>query len=866
MSLNSKTRRRNRPLDSAVSGTASVDAVQADRSEADIAEADIAEADIAEVDIAEVDISPTNIIDTSENIYESAHVVSPPSKAEDRRRLWWTTPHVSTLQPTLNADTDRRSRVSICFTLSLEGLILAVNRLGAERLGYTVGQLVGSPLIEVLHPGDRYTIQNYFVQLAALAAQMPDCPAAPEFRYLCQTGEVLEGEATAQLLYGEAASPTLVLIGTPSSSAERERQPSEPLAEEQSRRLMVQVTAELTHQLQRSPDSNQLLAMAVTQIRQQLQADRVLIYRTYGNSTGTVLAEAILDERVSALGRSLSDNIFLKEDYQAYALGRVEAIADINQILLPGEVRTSLQQFGVRAMVVVPIVRQETLWGLFVVHQHEPRQWQPWEIDLTSHLANQLATLVYQSELCGYVQHLNVDLSRQIQRQTAQLELAFEFEATLKRITDKVRDSLDEDQILQVAVQELATCMGISSCNAALYDLDAGTTTVRYEYTTFLSPYQGRTAKLADFAEIYDQLLQGQWLQFCSMTPNPVRGYVSTLVTPIVDDQDVLGDLWLVNHKYHAFSEQDIRMAQQVANQCAIAIRQARLYQASRSQIKELERLNQLKDDFLSTVSHELRTPMSNIKMAIQMLEIFLAQSGALEPEMSRVPRYFKILRDESQREINLINDLLDLSRLNAGTEELTVSAIDLKGWLGSVSHPFEERARNHQQRLELSIPPNLPELITDSSKLQRIITELLTNACKYTPAGELIHLAVEVRSEVENSGIQASSKSSGKRSKKIVQRQPDVSGLLLSAPFSPHFVQIHIINTGVTISPSEGDRIFEKFYRIPNHDPWQYGGIGLGLALVKKIVAQIQGRIYLENQVGQTCFTLELPLQPRME
>ncbi len=852
MSLNSKTRRRNRPLHSAVSTTSSVDAVQADLSKAAL---------------SETDSSPAGVTDASENICESAHVVSPPSESADRHRLRWTTPHVSALQPTLNAGNEQRSQVSICFTLNLEGLILAANRLGAERLGYTVDTLVGSPLVELLHPSDRYTIQTYLVQLTAqLAAQMPDCPAAPEFRYLCQTGEVLEVQATAQLLYGEDASPTLVLIGTPSSSPDKERQSSEPLVEEQSRRLMVQFTAELTHQLQRSPDSNHLLTTAVTQIRQQLQADRVLVYRTYDNGTGTVLAEAVLGKRVSVLGRSLSDNIFLKEDYQVYALGRVQAIADIDQIPIPGEVRTTLQQFGVRAMVVVPIVRQETLWGLFVVHQHEPRYWQPWEIDLTSHLANQLATLVYQSELCGHVQHLNADLSRQIQRQTAQLNLAFEFEATLKRITDKVRDSLDEDQILQVAVQELATVIGVSSCNAALYDLDEGTTTVRYEYTTFLSPYQGRTSKLADFTEIYDQLLQGQWLQFCSMTPNPVRGYVSTLVTPIVDDQGVLGDLWLVNHKYYAFSEQDIRMAQQVANQCAIAIRQARLYQASRSQIKELEKLNQLKDDFLSTVSHELRTPMSNIKMAIQMLEIFLTQSGALETETSRVPRYFKILRDESQREINLINDLLDLSRLNAGAEEISMSAIDLKSWLWSVSHPFEERARNHQQRLELSIPPNLPKLITDSSKLQRIITELLTNACKYTPAGEQIQLAVESRLETENHVIQEGLPAGTKSKQKTVTWKPDVPGSLLSTSFTPHVVQIRIINTGVVISPSEGDRVFEKFYRIPNHDPWQYGGIGLGLALVKKLVAQIQGKIHLESQAGQTCFTLELPGQPQVE
>jgi GAF domain. len=234
--------------------------------------------------------------------------------------------------------------------------------------------------------------------------------------------------------------------------------------------------------------------------------------------------------------------------------------------------------------------------------------WQPWETHLITQLAGQLDLAIAQSELYQQVQRLNVDLERQIQARTAELRLASNFEATLKRITDKVRDSLDEDQILQTAVQELAIATEISCCNAALYDLEEGTSTVRYEYTTTVSPYQGRTAELAAFPEIYGPLLSGQSLQFCSLVPNPVRGRVSMLATPIMDDQGVLGDLWMINHAFYAFGEQDLRMAQQVANQCAIALRQARLFQAAQAQVRELEKLNQLKDDFLSTVSHELRT------------------------------------------------------------------------------------------------------------------------------------------------------------------------------------------------------------------------------------------------------------------
>jgi signal transduction histidine kinase len=115
-------------------------------------------------------------------------------------------------------------------------------------------------------------------------------------------------------------------------------------------------------------------------------------------------------------------------------------------------------------------------------------------------------------------------------------------------------------------------------------------------------------------------------------------------------------------------------LVKQVCNQCAIAIRQARLYEAAQIQVQELDRLNRLKDDFLSTVSHELRTPMSNIKMATYMLGISLSKLGALEKDQS-TQRYFKILNDECQRETLLIDNLLDLSRLDAKTDLLLTSA-----------------------------------------------------------------------------------------------------------------------------------------------------------------------------------------------
>ncbi len=411
-----------------------------------------------------------------------------------------------------------------------------------------------------------------------------------------------------------------------------------------------------------------------------------------------------------------------------------------------------------------------------------------------------------------------------------------------------MRDSLDENQILETVVQEVACAIGISCCNASMYDLETGTSTIFYEYTTTISPYQGRSVQLDAFPEIYDQLLEGQAFQFCSLVVNPERGKVAMLTCPIVDDQGVLGDLWLINHPFYCFSEQDIRLVQQVANQCAIAIRQARLYQAAQAQVEELERLNRLKDDFLSTVSHELRTPMANIKMATQMLGVILKQVDLLDGDDPKVGRYFQILQAECQREINLINDLLDLSRLDTEQTPPELVTIDLKTWLPAIVQPFVERAENHHQKIVLNGMAHVPLVTMELSSLERILAELLQNACKYTPAGETITIAARLQESFHT------------KQPKLLRgsAQPSVS---VSSPSSSHLLQIRVTNSGTEIPPQELSRIFEKFYRIPSSDRWQHGGTGLGLALVKKLAERLGGDVWAESSSGQTRFTLELPI-----
>lgn len=448
------------------------------------------------------------------------------------------------------------------------------------------------------------------------------------------------------------------------------------------------------------------------------------------------------------------------------------------------------------------------------------------------HQGNRAIALVFHdiSDLHLKVQRSKATLERQVRQRTMELQLAFNCEATLKRITDRVRDSLDEAQILETVVRELACGLEIQGCNAAMFDLSQGTSTIYYEYTAADCRSTRRVFHIDDFPELYQQILQGHHFQFCSLLPNPQRGQVALLACPIRDDRGILGSLWLMNHRYYCFNEQDIRLVEQVANQCAIAIRQARLYEASQAQVAQLERLNQLKDDFLSTISHELRTPITSMKMALQMLGVSLNQELSLFAELSkpqnqqsRIARYFQILHHECDREIRLIEDLLYLQQTDATLPPAVKDMVHLADWLMPIVDSFQGRAQEKQQTLKAYIPKNLPLLYTNPQSLQRIVTELIENACKYSPTNA--HIQVKVSSGADT-------------------------------------IRLQVSNTGVTIPAEELTHVFDLFYRVPTADPWKQGGTGLGLALIKRMTLQLGGQISVESQEQEIRFTVELPLQ----
>jgi PAS domain S-box-containing protein len=255
----------------------------------------------------------------------------------------------------------------------------------------------------------------------------------------------------------------------------------------------------------------------------------------------------------------------------------------------------------------------------------------------------------------------------------------------------------------------------------------------------------------------------------------------------------------------------------------------------------ELQALNLAKDDFLSTVSHELRTPLTSIKLTVELLKLALGEhlsnlsnpigetstAGKTEKVttlLNRVPRYLSILKAECSRELSLVNNLLDLQHLELGEMTPIWGEMNLLQWLPTIVSSYQERAVARSLTLHLQMPKSLPSLISDEEKLNSVVRELLTNACKYTPPGGAI--TVEV--------------------KRLDER-----------------LQLLVSNTGKVIPPDALSHLFDKFYRLPGGDRWKQGGTGLGLTLVKQQVESLGGCIQVSSDAERTGFTVELPIRP---
>jgi PAS domain S-box-containing protein len=241
---------------------------------------------------------------------------------------------------------------------------------------------------------------------------------------------------------------------------------------------------------------------------------------------------------------------------------------------------------------------------------------------------------------------------------------------------------------------------------------------------------------------------------------------------------------------------------------------------------------DRLKTEFIGTVSHELRTPMTSIKGFTQLLTM-----GSLGPINDTQKEFLQIIQTNAERMISIINDLLDITKIETGSVELDLRPLHLAETLSNVMMELQPNMQAREHALAISIPPGLPLVRADAKRLNQILWNLLSNASKYTPRGGTIEL------EAREVGIEA------------------VPEGLRDGLKPTRYALIDIRDTGVGIAPEEQERIFERFYRTENPLKVEAGGTGLGLALVRPLVQLLGGQIWVRSIVGEgSTFSFVIP------
>lgn len=242
---------------------------------------------------------------------------------------------------------------------------------------------------------------------------------------------------------------------------------------------------------------------------------------------------------------------------------------------------------------------------------------------------------------------------------------------------------------------------------------------------------------------------------------------------------------------------------------------------------------DRLKTEFIGTMSHELRTPMTAIKGFTQLLGM-----GSLGPLNDTQREFMSTIQYNAERMIAIINDVLELTKIETGSIELEIRPLHLAEALSGVVSELRDLANRREQELTITIPPGLPLVRADSSRLHQILFNLISNAVKYTPHGGKVWVeATEATLE------------------DLPQHIRD--NLLLDR----RYTQIEVRDTGVGIAPDEVDKVFERFYRTENPLKVEAGGTGLGLSLTRPLVELLGGQVWATSEldVGST-FTLVLP------
>ncbi|TVQ19907.1 MAG: response regulator [Leptolyngbya sp. DLM2.Bin15] len=502
-----------------------------------------------------------------------------------------------------------------------------------------------------------------------------------------------------------------------------------------------------------------------------------------------------------------------------------------------GCIRHIYSQANIRSTLIVPLICQQELMAVLALHQQQPRVWQDDDVQLIAMVANQAAPALAQA------------------RAYEKLRALARREALVNTITTAIRSSLNPQDIFAAITQQLGQALHTDGCALSLWTAgdefvqcvglhDATDQNAEQPFTLgeihpepqsdwmITSAPQGEAPLVRSHLPTSRVPIEGNpVLQQLLSTQSPViiddlahhpemnmpdlplrLPARALLVVPLLYNGHIIGSISLrQSSRSRQWQQEDIELAQAVAVQAAIAVQQSRLYQKTRQQAEQLLELDQQKNELFQNVSHEFRTPLT---LTIGPLEAAIAQGQGLSYDQSQIA-----LRN-SRRLLRLVNQLLDIQRLDAGRMQPRFRPCDFKSFVAQIVDAFHHYCDRKEIHLSTDLEDCLP-IYLDLEKFDKVLYNLLSNAMKFTPAGGSI--VVSLRSANDHCLLQ-------------------------------------VRDTGIGIRPDQIPHLFDRFRQADGSANRKYEGSGLGLALVKKLVEMHGGNLSVESEYSKgSTFTVWL-------
>jgi len=475
-------------------------------------------------------------------------------------------------------------------------------------------------------------------------------------------------------------------------------------------------------------------------------------------------------------------------------------------------------RLGHRTILSLPLLRGDEAIGSLSIRRTEVRPFTDKQIDLATTFADQAVIAIE-----------NVRLFEEVQARTRELARSVEELRALGEVSQAVNSTLDLETVLATIVAKAVQLSGTEA--GAIYVFDELQRLFRLRATygfseDLVAAVQDQHLGASDAIRQATQARQPQEIaDIRDEPPSAVReiamraGFRARLVVPLVGTDRVVGALVIRRKQPGNFPKETIALLQTFAAQSVLAIQNARLFHEIEDKSRQLAETSENKSQFLSSMSHELRTPLNAI---IGLTEMMVTNATRFGTEKALEP--LRRVNAAGTHLLSLINEILDLSKIEAGKLELNPEPVNLTRLIDEVIGTAGQLAEKNQNRLVVETQENLGALAADSMRLKQILLNLLSNACKFTKEGEV---ALRVRQVADGRD----------------------------------WVELAVADSGIGMTAEQQAKLFQDFTQADSLTARRYGGTGLGLAISRKLARMMGGDVTVTSELGKgSVFTVRLP------